>query len=163
MGQDDYDTIMQQTGLERESVDYCIKRLLAVQINAQCEVSKRAVGAVVVAKNYSGLTREFVGCNMEFATSDGLHAEVAALATAITHGFTKPMICFVTSSHPDQRAAMCGACMQRYYYTHKDCLIAVVNNDGSINFVVSLRERNGKYAYEGGGRINHDKPTVPSP
>lgn len=131
------------------------KLALLMLDKSQCAISGHRVGAVVRAINpVNGDSEYFGGCNIELATSKVWHAEETALIKAIVAGFVKPVECYVTSTNTDQRAAMCGYCMQHFMYANPDCEIVVVNMDGSVKFRTTVRERNGVYAYLGRGKLN---------
>jgi cytidine deaminase len=137
-----------------EDVEAAITRAIDMLQLAQANISGHKVGAVVIAENVNGAQRYFSGCNIELATSKCWHAEETALINAITHGFRKPLACFVTSNNVDQRAAMCGYCMQTFMYANPKCLIYVIDTDGSIKLVTTVEERNGPLAYHGKGRLD---------
>lgn len=120
---------------------------------SKCNISKRAVGACVLAENRHGQSKFFGGCNIELATSKVWHAEEVALTKAISEGYTLPIVCWITSDNPEQRAAMCGYCMQHFMYANPSCVIRVVNPDGSIKIDITVAERNGEYGYWGTGRL----------
>jgi len=120
---------------------------------SRCNISKNAVGAAVVAQNKEGCIRTFGGCNIELATSKVWHAEEVALTKAISEGYIKPIECYITAKNKQQRAAMCGYCMQHFCYANLDCKIFVVDLDGSVIVETTVRERNGIYGYLGSGRL----------
>jgi cytidine deaminase len=121
---------------------------------SQCEISKHAVGAAVVASNGLG-NRIFGGCNIELATKDCWHAEEVALMKAISEGYTYIKAVFVTSTSEEQRAALCGHCMEIFNRCNRDCHIYVLNPSGSMKLAISLKERNGPYAYNGSIHLKH--------
>src|ERR1041384_4543828 len=94
---------------------------------SQCSISNAPVGAAVVAKYNEGSIGIFGGCNIELATSCVIHAERVALIKAISDGCINIDSVHVTSSNPEQRAALCGYCRQDFMYVNPDTMIYVYN------------------------------------
>lgn len=126
---------------------------------SQANISGHKVGAAVLAYPSKGLIRYglpnvFGGCNIELAAGGlNLHAEKVAVAKAISEGCPYVTHLFVTSTHPEQRAALCGYCLQDMMYVNPDCLVTVLGVDGKELFTVTVRERNGEYGYKGTGAM----------
>src|ERR1041385_1413553 len=104
-------------------------RLIAMDMlkYSRANISGNKVGACVVAQNEAGGTTTFGGCNIELATSKVYHAEEVALSKAISEGYPYILECWITSLSEQQRAAMCGYCLQHYAYANPDCRIVVLN------------------------------------
>lgn len=144
-----------QKTLFQEAIDTAFDMLQ----HAQVGLSGHRVGAAVIASSHKKepTHKVFGGCNIEFsAGAYNIHAERLALVKAISEGYTEISYCFVTSSNFEQRAAMCGYCMQDFMYVNPNCIIIVLNPDKSEKIRISVLKRNGEYAYLGKGRINHD-------
>jgi len=105
---------------------------------AQCDISKSHVGAAVVAKYQEGSIGIFGGSNLEFATSFVIHAERVALLSAVSQGAIDVISVHVTSSRPEQRAALCCYCRQDFMYVNKNTMIYVYNPDKSLKIKVRL-------------------------
>ena len=120
--------------------------------HAQVGVSGHRVGAVVVAANNKYELEMFGGCNIEFSSATGIHAERVALVKAISEGFTKILNVYVTSSSVEQRAALCGYCRHDFMYLNPNCGIIVLNPDKSIKLTVILIDTL-KFPYLGKGKI----------
>ena len=105
---------------------------------AQVGISGHKVGACVAAENKYGQRLYFRGSNIEFATSFVVHAERVALLKAISEGFPNIKEVHVTSSSPEQNAALCGYCRQDFMYCNPDCMIYVYNPDRSLKIEVKL-------------------------
>lgn len=107
---------------------------------AQSEVSGHKVGACVYAKNFWHEAGFFSGCNIELAASMNFHAERVALLKAISQGFPRIEAVYVTSSHAEQQAALCGYCRQDFMYVNPNCLIFVFNPDRTLKIATHLIE-----------------------
>jgi cytidine deaminase len=131
----------------------CVKAIDAIK-NAHASISGVRVGAAVVAYDKTGRQANiFTGCNIEYATSRGDHAESVARVKAISEGYPIIKAVIVTSNSDSHQAAMCGFCMQEFSYCAPDCEVIVVRLDGSQKLRIPLAERNGKYGYYGKGRL----------
>ena len=133
-----------QTVQER-AIDTCIEMLDYAQVN----VSNHKVGSAVVARDKENNIGIFGGCNIELACAYGYHAEQVALTKAISHGFTNIDSVYVTSTHEEQLAAMCGLCRQTFMYVNPNCMVYVINLDKSIKLKVKLIDTLN-YPYIGG-------------
>lgn len=126
---------------------------------AQSGGSGKKVGCGLISRNMIGETKIFSGCNIELSQSRTFHAEQVALFKSISEGFYDPLICVVTSTSPEQRACMCGYCMQDYSYTNKWDLKIIVIDPLTLEEQVrcTLRERQGEFGYfTGRGLLNED-------
>lgn len=135
---------------------------------AQVGISDHRVGACVAARSPKaekdgtypkGYVALFPGCNIELATNapTGWHAERVALIKALSGGATDILACFVTSDSIEQRAAMCGYCMQDFMYVNPDAFIIVLNPDKSVKLITTVKDRNGELAYWGRGKIQQSR------
>lgn len=134
-----------------------IKKAIDATENAHTAISGKKVGACVIAADKYGSLEYFTGCNIELATSVVYHAERVALVKAISEGYPTIKMCVVTSTNEDQKAAMCGYCMQDFMYANPDCDIVVANMDGSMKFITTVKDRNGPNAYLGRGKLQLDR------
>jgi cytidine deaminase len=122
---------------------------------AQCNLSNTEVGASVVAYNKDGTIKIFGGCNIEFAAgAENAHAEQVALYKAISEGYLHVTHVFVTSSSFTHRAALCGRCLHWFSYVNPECMIVVLNPDGTEKLSVTVRERNGVFGYNGNSKLD---------
>lgn len=124
--------------------------------NAQVGVSGHRVGAAVIAENEWGHRKVFGGCNIELSNANGFHAERVALLKALSEGYTDIFAVFVSSSHPEQRAALCGYCRQDFMYVNPNCEIYVLDTDWSVKLKVKLINTL-KHPYLGKGKITKNK------
>ncbi len=133
-----------------------IARELAFEklIFAQCDISGSKVGAAVVAKYQEGSIGIFGGCNLEFATSFVVHAERVALLSAVSQGAIDIISVHVTSSRPEQCAALCCYCRQDFMYVNQNTMIYVYNPDKSLKIKVRLIDAI-EYPYLSGSKLHY--------
>lgn len=140
--------------LERKAIEAAMK----VRTHARTYISEHPVGAAVIATNGKDWD-VFEGCNIEYSTGNGFHAEIVAMNHAILKGYSMIQSIFATSSSKEEIITLCGICRQFAIWVNKEMDIYIINPDGTIKVHTTLRDVE-KYGYFQGGRINKHKPII---
>lgn len=128
---------------------------------AKAPLSGVKVGASLYAKNPSGLSGVFRGCNIEVSAGAqcNIHAERLALLKAVSEGYLIPEVCVLTTHSPLHSVAMCGYCMQDFTYFNPECKIIVAEvSTKRVLLETTVRERQGQYGYFGTSKIKLEIP-----
>jgi len=103
---------------------------------------KKKVACIISGIKHSGNPeyQTFGGFNIEFSSSDVIHAERMALVSCVSEGFY-PSHLYVTSSRSEGNPVyMCGNCRQLFSEVNEKMDITVFNPDGMIKGRTTLNK-----------------------
>lgn len=141
--------------IKEYDIEWAIKLALSQKEKAICNVSHHTVGAAVIALNNKGISSIFGGCNIEFASGEGVHAEFVAFCNALAAGYINIKTVVVTTDQSDNPAAMCLKCRYYAYFINPDMAIIVIDDKERIVCRSSLSQEIGEHPYKPRGRIRY--------